>query len=107
MEHRESQQIEMAKKVDTAFLVKTVERAMKLNDIKSRRALARHLDVSHQTIQYWIDGSTTPENAIMVKLAELAKIDPGLALLRINRARAKNKREKRVWSGLIKDVKGR
>lgn len=97
----------MSKKLDTAFLVKTVERAMKLNGIKSRRALARHLDVSHQTIQYWIDGSTTPENAIMVKLAELAKIDPGPALLRINRARAKNKKERKVWTGLLKATKHR
>lgn len=97
----------MAKKLDTAFLVKTVERAMELNDIKSRRALARHLKVSHQTIQYWIDGSTTPENAIVVKLAELAKIDPGLALLRVNRARAKNKKERKAWSSLISASKSR
>lgn len=78
---------------------------MKLNDIKSRRALARHLDVSHQTIQYWLDGSTTPENAIMIKLAELAKIDPGVALLRVNRARAKNKKERKVWNNLLKAMK--
>lgn len=97
----------MTKKLESAFLLKTVERAMKMNGIKSRRALARHLNVSHQTIQYWIDGSTTPENAIMVKLAELAKIEPGPALLRINRARAKSKKEKKVWSGLIKDLKSR
>ena len=96
----------MAKRSETAFLLKTVERAMKLNGIKSRRALARHLDVSHQTIQYWLDGSTTPENALMVKLAELARIDPGQALLRISRARARNKKERKVWTSLIKATKG-
>ena len=97
----------MVKKLERAFLERTLARAMKLNDIKSRRALARHLKVSHQTVQYWLRGSTTPENGIMVKLAELAQIDPGEALLRMNRARAKSKKERKVWTALIKASKDR
>ena len=97
----------MGKRLDRTFLVDMVERAMKRHGVKSRRALARRLDVSHQTVQYWLDGSTAPENGVTVKLAEMAEIDPGEALLRVNRARAKNKKERKVWDGLIEALQKR
>ena len=61
--------------MDLYSAISGLEQAMKQHGVKSRRALARKLDVSHQTVQYWLDGSTAPENVVTVKLAEMAEID--------------------------------
>lgn len=68
--------------------------------IPSNYKLARALDVPEKTVQRWNAGHTLPRDDNAAKLAELAKLDPGVVLASVRALRAESPHMKGVWSSI-------
>lgn len=65
--------------------------------IESNYRLARFLDVPEKTVQRWNTGKNTPEDPMVVRLCELASLDPAEVLPAMYAQRAAEGPMAAVW----------
>lgn len=70
--------------------------------IPSNYRLARVLDVPEKSVQRWNTNKNTPDDAMTIRLAELAGMDPGTALASMYAQRAAATPLARVWESIAK-----
>jgi transcriptional regulator with XRE-family HTH domain len=83
-------------------LASYIEAAKKRNGLTSERQLAKALGISPSPFNGMVHGHYMPSDATMLRLAELAGVDPCVALLDLNAWRAKDPNVKRVYGELGK-----
>jgi hypothetical protein len=77
-------------------IVEYVEQARALNHLTSDRKLAARIGIASGNIVQWRKRFSLPCETSMIKLAELADIDPSKALIELAILRAKSKQETNV-----------
>ena len=65
-------------------LAEYISRAKRRHGLRSDRALCRRLELSDGAIFMWTGRGAFPRDDTMVRLADLAGLDPELALLELN-----------------------
>ena len=79
-----------------------IDRALDSSGAPSDRELSRRLGLGPTAINNYRIGRAWPSDEAMVKLAELAGVDPDIALLELNSWRAKEEAVRKRYSRLAK-----
>lgn len=83
----------------TAYLL---DKAMRLNHLKSDYKLALVMGVSQSTIANYRTGKTVPESHIVAKICELTDDDSALIAVEFEAAKAKTPESRRIWETVYK-----
>ena len=74
--------------------------------IPSNYRLARVLDIPETTVMRWNTGRNRPDDEAVMRLAELAGIDPGAAVAAIRAERAEDGPLRELWVAMAKRLQG-
>jgi len=69
--------------------------------IPSNYKLRQVLQVCEPTVTRWNQGRGAPTNALAIRMARMAEIDPALVLARISADRAQDEEEREIWLHVV------
>lgn len=85
-------------------LVEIFDAAKRRANIESDTRLGLAIGQSHSWVYQVRSGKALPSDEAMLRLAELAGVNPDIALLELQRIRARDPRVRSVWANILQRV---
>lgn len=88
--------------MDELDIHSVIARIKERHALKSNYAVAKFMQITHQTLANWLKGRTFPDEGMCLKLGAAADLDAGLLSAYYQYRRAVTDEAREVWLGVVR-----